>query len=83
MEAYFLSNVFELHNDVHDSIEMVKEAAIDRFRLDQNPPSPLSSFPKHAHSLPFFSHHVVGRNDLPKRVSHSSNGIGLLRVLIF
>ena len=50
---------------------------IDRFHLDQNPPSPFSSFTKHARSLPFFSHHAVGRNDLPKRVSHSSNGIGL------
>ena len=39
---------------------------IYRFRLDQNPPSPFSSFPEHAHSLSLFSHNSVGRNDLPK-----------------
>ena len=49
---------------------------IDRFHLDQSSPSPFSSVSKHAHSLPFFSYHAVGKNDLPKRLSHSSNGIG-------
>ena len=44
---------------------------MDRFRLDQNPPSPFSSFTQHVHSPSLFSHHVAGRNYLPKRVSHS------------
>ena len=38
----------------------------DRSRLDQNPPSPLSSITQHARYLSLFSHHAVGRNDLPK-----------------
>ena len=63
--------------------ECIVLAFIGRFRLDQNSPSPFSSFTKHAHSLPLFSHHAVGRNDLPKRVSHSSNGIGLFWQLCY
>ena len=31
-----------------------------------NSPSPFSSVSYHAHSLSPFSHHAVGRNDLPK-----------------
>ena len=48
-----------------DSKQVVESGVyrIDRFRLNQNPPSPFSSFTKHAHSLPLFS----------------QNGIGLLR----
>ena len=56
---------------------------IDRFfRLIQNPPSApassFSSFTKHAHSLPFLSHHALGRNDLPKRVSPQTESVYIL-----
>ena len=39
---------------------------MDQFRLDQNPSSPFTSFTEHAPPLSLFSHHAVGRNDLPK-----------------
>ena len=57
-----------LHPVIHP-VQWYTAGLIDRFRLDQNTPSPFSSLTQHAHSLFLSSHHAVGRNDLPKRVS--------------
>ena len=78
---FFLSNAWKRNKMKHLMLEnVIQYTCIDRFCLDQNPPTYFSSFIWHAQSLFFFSHHaVIMYKWLTKVVSNWSNGIGLYR----